>query len=83
MSKMQKQIMRLQILLTLLSIVIISGCKTTEIVILPPKPQRENLPPVETVQDYADVIIYYETLVQKWEAWGDSVEKIIEGVSDE
>jgi hypothetical protein len=74
---MRKPIQKLQILSMLLSIAIISGCKTTEIIILPPKPQRENLPPVETVQDYADVIIYYETLVQKWEAWGDSVEKII------
>lgn len=70
------------ILLTLLSTVIISGCKTTEVVILPPKPQREILPPVETVQDYADVIVYYETLVQEWELWGDSVEKIIEGVKE-
>ena len=61
----------------LLSIAIISGCKTTEIVILPPMPQRENLPPVETVQDYADVIIYYEMLVQKWEVWGATVEEII------
>jgi hypothetical protein len=40
-------------------------------------PQRETLPPVETVQDYADVIIYYEMLVQKWEAWGATVKEII------
>ncbi len=64
----------------LLLILITSGCKTTQIesVFLPPKPEREILPAVVTVEDYAETIIYYETLVQKWEAWGDTVEKIIE-----
>lgn len=49
---------------------------------LPPKPQREELQKIESMQDLADVLIYYETKLQEWELWGDSVEKIIEGVKE-
>ena len=46
---------------------------------MPPKPEREVMPHIETVADYAEVILYYERLVEQWEAWGDTVEAIMEG----
>ena len=64
----------------LLSTQIIGGCKTlqkTDFVVLPPMPERETLKPITSVSDYADAIVYYETLVQKWEAWGATVKEII------
>lgn len=56
-----------------------SGCVSkprTEIV-LPPKPEREPLPEVRTIEDLGHTINYYEHLVQKWELWGETVENII------
>lgn len=46
-------------------------------VVLPPQPQRRKMPEVKTMADIATVLNYYEHLVQEWEAWGDTVEKII------
>jgi hypothetical protein len=56
------------------------GCATkpkpnVEIVI-PPQPQRKEMPQVQTMTDVAKVLNYYEHLVQEWEAWGATVEKI-------
>jgi len=68
------------ILLTILFPLITLGCKTTKIeesVTLPPKPQRRELEEPESIQDIANVLNYYEHLVQEWETWGDSVEKIV------
>lgn len=65
----------------LLSILIILGCKTTNVeemdIILPPKPQRRELKEAESIQDIANILNYYEHLVQEWETWGDSVETIV------
>ena len=66
----------------LLSILIILGCKTTNVeerdITLPPKPQRRELKESESMQDIANILNYYEHLVQEWEEWADTVTKIIE-----
>ena len=59
---------------------IIQGCKTTKIeneIELPPKPERGEQKEPETLSDLADLLNYYEHLVQEWENWGDSAEKLI------
>ena len=65
----------------LLSILIILGCKTPNVegrdITLPPKPQRRELKEAESIQDIANIMNYYEHLVQEWETWGDSVETIV------
>ena len=69
------------ILLTILFPLITLGCKTTKIeereITLPPMPQRQELKEPESIKNLADILNYYEHLVQEWETWGDSVEKIV------
>lgn len=60
---------------------ITTGCRTTKVekeIILPPKPQRQELQAPQDLKDLADILNYYEHLVQQWEQWGDSVSKLIE-----
>lgn len=45
---------------------------------LPPKPQREELAEPESLSDIADILNYYEHLVQEWEAWGEAAEALYE-----
>ena len=62
-----------------LLILTIQSCASkpkTEIV-LPPQPQRREMPEVKTMADVATVLNYYEHLVQEWESWGDKAEKLI------
>ena len=56
-----------------------TGCKTTEVYTpaLPPKPQRIRIETPHSVKDYAEIIAYYEKLVQEWELWGETVESVI------
>ena len=63
----------------ILLLTIITGCtsKPKAETVLPPEPQREELPEVRTIEDLAYTINYYEHLVQSWEAWADSVKNII------
>ena len=73
---------KLVILLVLLFLPIMTGCKTTEKIIqtkyvLPPKPQRKEIQAPKDLQDYAQLLNYYEHLVQEWEAWGELVEKMV------
>ena len=73
---------KLVILLVLLFLPIMTGCKTTEKIIqtkyvLPPKPQRKEIQAPQTIQDYAQVLNYYEHLVQLWEEWGILVEEMV------
>ena len=73
---------KLVILLVLLFLPIITGCKTTEKIIqtkyvLPPKPQRKEIQAPKDLQDYAQIINYYEHLVQEWEQWYECVEEMI------
>lgn len=66
---------------------IISACRTVETntVIyryqLPPSPVREiiQLPENPTLADYAEVILYYDSLLQEWEIWGENVKILVEG----
>ena len=63
-----------------LSLLTIQGCRTTKVekeIILPPKPQRQENKSPETWQDVADLLNYYEHLVQEWENYGNKVETII------
>ena len=57
-----------------------SACATSKAgaeIVLPPKPQREEQPKVETIKDAALLINYYEHLVQQWEQWGKTVDNMI------
>jgi hypothetical protein len=47
--------------------------------VLPPQPQRQELPAVMTTADLVEALNYYEHLVQEWEAWGETAQAIIEG----
>lgn len=58
----------------------IQGCKTTEIekeIILPPKPQRQELKAPQDLKDLAELLNYYEHLVELWEEWSKSVDAIL------
>lgn len=71
---------KLVILLVLLFLPIMTGCKTTEIrtvYVLPPKPQRKTLQAPQELKDYAEIINYYEHLVEQWELWGDTVSQCL------
>lgn len=73
---------KLVILLVLLFLPIMTGCKTTEKIIqtkyvLPPKPQRKEIQAPQGLQDYAQLLNYYEHLVQEWEAWSSVVEEMV------
>ena len=67
----------------LLSMLTMTGCKTTKkqeasTITLPPKPQRQELTRPESLKDYAQILNYYEHLVQEWEEWGDTVSLMVE-----
>ncbi len=58
----------------------IQGCRTTKTkkeIELPPKPERVEQKEPESLSDLADLLNYYEHLVQDWENWGDRAEKLI------
>lgn len=64
-----------------LLLLIIQGCKTTKVekeIILPPKPQRQELKAPQDLKDIADILNYYEHLVEQWEEWSKSVDAILE-----
>ena len=74
---------KLVILFLLLLAPIMTGCKTTEKIIetkyiLPPKPQRKELTAPKELKDYAEIINYYEHLVQEWESWGAVVSDMVQ-----
>ena len=57
-----------------------TGCRSTKIekvYVLPPKPQRKEIQAPQDLQDYAQIINYYEHLVEEWEAWGAVVEEMV------
>ncbi len=78
-----KKFLKLSIMLWLL---IILSCKTLpeeNKIILPPMPEREELPQVSSVKDMAEIIIKQEALIESWEAWGLNVKGLVEGEDPE
>lgn len=78
-----KKFLKLSIMLWLL---IILSCKTLpeeNKIILPPMPEREELPQVSSVKDMAEIIIKQEALIESWEAWGLNVKGLVEGENPE
>lgn len=65
----------------LLSAPTTTGCRTTAgtAVPLPPKPERQPQAVPADARDAALLLLYYESLVQKWEAWGAAVEEVAQG----
>lgn len=62
-----------------------AGCATlrkADEVVLPPAPERTEQKAPETLKDWAEILAYYEFLVQEWEAWGRAVQAEIEGGGD-
>ena len=58
-----------------------TGCRSTKIekvYVLPPKPQRKEIQAPQDLQDYAQIINYYEHLVEEWEQWYECVEEMLE-----
>lgn len=58
-----------------------TGCKTLEVkhkVELPPKPERQELKEPKDLKDIAELLNYYEHLVQEWEAWGEVTTELLE-----
>ena len=45
--------------------------------VLPPKPQRKEIQAPQDLQDYAQIINYYEHLVEEWEQWSAVVEEMV------
>ena len=71
---------KLAILLVLLLLQTMTGCRSNKIekvYVLPPKPQRKEIQAPKDLQDYAQIINYYEHLVEEWEAWSSVVEEMI------
>lgn len=64
-----------------MSILTISGCKTTKEIekeiILPPKPVREEMETPTDLKGVAELLNYYEHLLELWENWGERVEAIL------
>ena len=59
---------------------ITTGCRTTKIekeIILPPKPQRQELKAPQDLKEVTDILNYYEHLVEQWEEWGYTVDAIL------
>jgi hypothetical protein len=56
------------------------GCvsKPKAEIVLPPKPQREIMPEVKSMKDVAELVNYYEHLVQEWEVWCEDATTAIE-----
>ena len=56
-----------------------TGCRSNKIekvYVLPPKPQRKELTAPQSLKDCAEIINYYEHLVEEWEAWSELVEEM-------
>lgn len=65
------------ILFLVLFPIITQGCKSLEgnNIVFPPKPERKEIKNPESAKDYALIIAYYESLVEEWETWGETVEE--------
>lgn len=55
---------------------IMAGCQTTNKIVLPPTPERQQIEVPKNYKEAAFTINYYEHLVQQWETWAESVKKL-------
>lgn len=66
----------------LLSVIILGSCLTTEYITVKPDysspPVRKQTEKPETVNDMAEMIVYYEEILSEWESWGISVYETLE-----
>lgn len=64
----------------ILLILIITGCATTPKTnkVLPPTPERTKIQKPTSEKEFLELLIYYEFLVQEWEAWGDTAKQVIQ-----
>ena len=68
---MQKPKKKLLTFLVILFLGITTGCQTTKQKNeLPPKPERQEIQAPQSLKDCAEIINYYEHLVEEWEQWG-------------
>ena len=65
------------VLFTLTTTACASKPKRVEI-ILPPKPERQEQKEPTNLKEVADLLNYYEHLVQQWETWGDITERLVQ-----
>lgn len=73
--------MSLLALLVLTMTACVSKSEVHSEIILPPMPERTEQKEPETMQDIANLLNYYEHLIQKWELWGAIVSKMVEDPS--
>lgn len=66
------------VLFTLTTTACVSKPAPQREIILPPKPQRAELKEPTNLKEIADLLNYYEHLVQQWETWGDITTRIVE-----
>ena len=60
-----------------LFLLITPSCRTTKTEKeLPPRPERQEIQAPQTLKDCAEIINYYEHLVEEWEAWAELVEEM-------
>lgn len=50
-------------------------------IILPPKPQRVEQKEPTDLKEIAELLNYYEHLVQQWETWGEVTTRLVESPS--
>ena len=88
-TKKSYQPLKMMRLFTLLWVLLLNGIMTScstvveePLIVLPPMPERETIDPPENTKDMARLVIYYEFLVERWEAWGETVENITEGATN-
>lgn len=65
---------------------IIGACQTVEKIttvkieyVLPPFPLKKEIIFSENpnLKEYAEIIIYYDYLVQEWETWGNTIKRLL------
>ena len=65
----------------ILLVLITTGCRTTKQeekeIILPPKPVREEIEAPTDLKGVAELLNYYEHLLELWENWGERVDAIL------
>lgn len=72
-----KKYAALLILLSVLTTSCVTNRQKRDDIVLPPEPQRPELPQVTGLKDAAEVIIEYEKLVEEWELWSKTVKQMI------